>query len=1120
MVDGTVVGSITGGGNQNSTNSDGAGMTVSDNKVVIFDGTVGSVNGGVTHTSSTDVCGANSCGATVQNNEVWIQDGTFNGAVRGGTASQGDTLGNKVYVHGGNFTAAGSITGGHISGAESTVLLQGLTVKDNYVEIYGGVPGTAISGLNTSSSVEGGVIEKAFGGTIEHNIVLVYNADVNFVYGGVLEESATALRNSGTIKLNEVTIYGDSIDRTTVTRAAGGIIEGNYVVASIDDLYSLGKIQDNTLTVWNADIVTRASGGISEGFTRDTIVERNTLTIGGGSTAGTVYGGAHSTENTSPNDGNNDGYVQDNVLNLAGVVVSGSAYGGQAVIGDTTGNKVYFVEGANIINGSVYSGYAADPAAQVGNNLIEFQGGANTVTGNVIVSSGNLISFSEYGDLNFKGGVNTINGNISGATNLVISGGDNNLGDAATDTIAVDSFVVTTAATTSDNVVKSAVTANNAFSVEGGESNTFDGVITVNDADGVFEVSGGESNSFTGIINVIGANANFTVSDGESNTFDGAINVSGAAGSFKVTGGEDNTFGAITMSGASGSFEVLSGLDNKFTDAIALNSDAKFSGHSASVLSANLSTTGHDVIIDGESTLEIGGIGVTITAAEVQVATDSILAPLTYDLVITGDLTLANDSILKISQYGADQGSIAATGAINIASGDRVILELSGNFSSATPILTSGSTTLDPNQFFSNYALTIDGSGNVEVTGAQLPLGQSLANNAAKLGIGETPNYVNAANALDRIDASGTAPSDLLAALGNFGVRDMPLASNPELALKQLIGESLVNVSTAVSQTTLKAQGLVYGRLDRIREIEGLTPPAAGAYAPSAGDGGELNRVWVGTFGMWTDVSDRDHVFGYDYKTTGFALGYDRVVESVPGLRLGISTSFSYGTMDTNDRATTVDIDTAGVGLYASYLTSVGVFVDGSISYSRAKNDYDTTFIYGSRKSGSFDIDSWQFGARVGAVLKANNFQFIPSVGVRFLTIDQEGWAESIATTDPVLAALANRFDGLKDHQVDIPIQLKINTTIESGSMKFVPELRLGWTIAAKRADDSLRVGFIGSPERFEVSGVKPVRNAFNAGLGFKLVTGSGADVFLNYDYEGASGFKNHQVGVGIGYEF
>jgi hypothetical protein len=55
------------------------------------------------------------------------------------------------------------------------------------------------------------------------------------------------------------------------------------------------------------------------------------------------------------------------------------------------------------------------------------------------------------------------------------------------------------------------------------------------------------------------------------------------------------------------------------------------------------------------------------------------------------------------------------------------------------------------------------------------------------------------------------------------------LSSDRVEALKPQVGESLVNVKAAVSESVLKSQSVVFNRLDRIREIEinDLTPPAA-----------------------------------------------------------------------------------------------------------------------------------------------------------------------------------------------------------------------------------------------------------------------------------------------------
>jgi outer membrane autotransporter protein len=171
-----------------------------------------------------------------------------------------------------------------------------------------------------------------------------------------------------------------------------------------------------------------------------------------------------------------------------------------------------------------------------------------------------------------------------------------------------------------------------------------------------------------------------------------------------------------------------------------------------------------------------------------------------------------------------------------------------------------------------------------------------------------------------------------------------------------------------------------------------------------------------------------------------------------------------------------------------------------------------------SRKTGSFDVISWQIGARIGAILTIDDFQFIPSIGVRFITYDQDGWSETINNNNYQL--LANRFESRTAHQFDIPVLLKFNTSIDIGSIAIVPELRLGWTYSPRVADDGLRVGFVGSSQNAVIHGIKPSKLSYEAGLGVKLITSSSVDIYFNYDFEGSSTFKNHQFSLGFGYEF
>jgi outer membrane autotransporter protein len=372
-----------------------------------------------------------------------------------------------------------------------------------------------------------------------------------------------------------------------------------------------------------------------------------------------------------------------------------------------------------------------------------------------------------------------------------------------------------------------------------------------------------------------------------------------------------------------------------------------------------------------------------------------------------------------------------------------------------------------------------------------------------------TQNYVNAAALIGAIenDANYGPLSDRLAdAVVAISGLDPGLA---EIALKQLIGESILGVSEAVSDIALKTTGVVFGRLDIIRTSSTLTPPAAGS--PD-----DLNRVWAGGFGTWARQDNRNDVYGYRYRSGGFALGYDRNVAALDGLVLGASMAFSTGELESNSGFSSVDIDTFGFGLYGSYTHPSGIFFDLSASYGRSDNESEVFLVTGGKKTGKFHVDTWQLAARTGYVINAGSMSIVPSVGVRYLTFRQGAWHETVTGS----AIPGNTFGKRSEHLVEIPVQVKINGTFTVGTAQVTPELRLGYTYAAKRPDNTLRVGFAGYDGQTVIQGIKARRSTFQAGTGVKVSTGGLLDVFVNYDASFASGFYEHRGSMGIGLEF
>jgi outer membrane autotransporter protein len=516
---------------------------------------------------------------------------------------------------------------------------------------------------------------------------------------------------------------------------------------------------------------------------------------------------------------------------------------------------------------------------------------------------------------------------------------------------------------------------------------------------------------------------------------------------------------------------------------------------------------GKKVTLDGPGTgnltVEAGG--------EVDLGTGTISAD--------GDVSFGNGASLAIRfEPGPDgahgtisAGSITFSGQVHVALEFDDFRDLDGKtvFDSPGGIEGGENLTFSGLDEFYELAYRLSfGSGGFTVD--YLGLATAVSDIAGGKSFPLTANYRNAAALMAAIDADpayGAVSASLYSALKAVnGVSDPVLA---ELALKQLIGESLLGVSDAAGDIALKTLGIVYGRLDAVRTRSTLTPPAAGG--PE-----DLNRVWAGGFGTWARQDDRDGIYGYSFRSSGFALGYDRKVAAVEGLTLGASAAFSSGGLDGNAGLSTVDIDTFGLGLYGSYAHGSGFFVDASVSYAVSSNESEVVLVTGGRKTGSFDASVWQLGARFGYAFRTGSFAVTPSVGIRFLSYRQEAWTEKVTGS----AQPGNSYGKLSERLVEIPVQIRIDGTFAAGSATVTPELRLGYTYAVKRPGNTLHVGFDGFPGQAAITGISPPRGSFQAGVGIKVETGGSFDVFANYDLNISKGYHDHRASLGVGLEF
>jgi outer membrane autotransporter protein len=687
----------------------------------------------------------------------------------------------------------------------------------------------------------------------------------------------------------------------------------------------------------------------------------------------------------------------------------------------------------------------------------------------------------------------------------------------------------------------------------------------INTVNGTASIQGG--NNIVETINAV--NSNVTVSGGNNtiNNLTASYIIGGStqAGLVKITGG-NNTIANVSLVNASlalsgsstinritenvtitnGGFESSAGSNTVSANFTLDNATMAFTGGESNLSSINItytnsasnytSVSGDDTVVNLDPGAVIdfsagtnSGFTVTDGATFNSDGVSSVLGNVIVD--DAGVLSVQPGGELGISYLELGQGAIinipvdnttSAHGYINATTNVTGLTFLNldipsnVNVSQIDPTIINGSVVYDGGYIFDPYfgADVVGGNLVIDVAGFT-GYGVGIENTADIGGFGYTRNMASAANLVDRVYQAALAGNAQAQILNQElkGAIDIVYGTaflNPslsELLIRQTIGEVALGVSNAVANTIFKANSVVLGRLDKIHTADLNTPPAAGE--------GLLNRAWIGGFGSWAKQDDTDNVAGYKYEAGGFALGYDRTFDGVPGLILGISTSFSFGEIKSNHSLGKIDTDTFGIGIYGSYKFDSGLFLDGTLGYSTADNDAEVTSPLG-RKTGSFDIDSWQFGVRGGWIFQAGSFEITPSVGVRYLHLKQDGWQERVTAG----LAVPNWFGGYNDDLVEIPLQVKINTTIEAGDAKVTPELRLGWTYAAKELDNRLDMGFVGFGGSTPIWGIKPERSTFQIGAGVKIKVNDTVDVFANYDLDVAKDYRDHKASVGIGFEF
>jgi outer membrane autotransporter protein len=489
-------------------------------------------------------------------------------------------------------------------------------------------------------------------------------------------------------------------------------------------------------------------------------------------------------------------------------------------------------------------------------------------------------------------------------------------------------------------------------------------------------------------------------------------------------------------------------------------------------------------------------------------------------LTINGDAWFKDGFNLLVDRDDTTMGKIVINGQTNIEDGATILfrqLDSTDINASNKVVLTSSGGFTNSNVFTSSIFTFVQSGNDIMIDdflGIEGVVDEVLFAN----GITITSNYERGTTVISNV-ITGDVPAstdlssrllDNIQVIAQLTKDDAPAAL---VALKQLLGEEALPYIEAHHETILEQHRAVVRRRDYILNSSN--------FSPSAGYKDALNRIWVSGIGSWVKQRNTSALYGYRYESIGVIIGYDREIDAVPGLTLGITGAISAGKLKNNDGLASTDVSTTSLGLYGLYQHGSGFFLYGNLGFGWAK--YEATIDVPSinaTKTSDFNSTSFNAGFGLGYTFNiASNVNFSASTGLDYIHIRQEGWKERIKT-DPDNMAVANWFGDMVSDYVDIDVTFKLESVHEIGSVVLRPEIHAGVVFTPTSKADDLRVGFVGSNASFNLNGLETGRTRFRGGAGLKVQLTDYVDIGFSYEIEAKKGYTAHYGQLGIGISF
>ena len=295
------------------------------------------------------------------------------------------------------------------------------------------------------------------------------------------------------------------------------------------------------------------------------------------------------------------------------------------------------------------------------------------------------------------------------------------------------------------------------------------------------------------------------------------------------------------------------------------------------------------------------------------------------------------------------------------------------------------------------------------------------------------------------------------------------------------------------------------------------TAPAAG---DSLGQSDGSGALWAAGAYHWVKQDSRsaDNLRGYSYTPYTVTLG----AEYARGAwRVGLAGQFAEGTASSlNGSDTDIEVQSGIFGLYGQYQYGAW-YAQTGVQAGMAKNEAATDWDdWGGATRGNFTTSLWGANAEIGYAAKLGNpaepWAITPHLGIEVGTLWQDDFSESGD------AGLTRSFDSNTYTIFEVPVGLRLEKTIQLETVRLVPYADFIYAHNFADTFATTTAQFTHAPgDNWLVNGIDSGREAFRLRTGLAAYLSPKASLSLDYGLEARDrGYTAQDINLSVGLQF